>query len=141
MFCIYHRVFFPLFSSLLCIETADRPGLLMEVIKIMADINVDVESAEIDTEVFPLLQWVYSLSSIWCSFCCNHRLFPLTGTCSQGQVSCKLPRGSTKQFVVSGESNRNVMSTKHYWVLDVGKKHIDPLLNANLVNEIMVKIT
>ncbi|KMS95449.1 hypothetical protein BVRB_008140 [Beta vulgaris subsp. vulgaris] len=36
--------------SLLCIETADRSGLLMEVIKIMADINVDVESAEIDTE-------------------------------------------------------------------------------------------
>lgn len=36
--------------SLLCIETADRPGLLMEVIQIMADINVDVESAEIDTE-------------------------------------------------------------------------------------------
>lgn len=36
--------------SLLYIETADRPGLLMEVIKIMADINVDVESAEIDTE-------------------------------------------------------------------------------------------
>ncbi|GMG99479.1 hypothetical protein Nepgr_001319 [Nepenthes gracilis] len=36
--------------SLLCIETADRPGLLMEIIKILADINVDVESAEIDTE-------------------------------------------------------------------------------------------
>ncbi|KAG8645389.1 hypothetical protein MANES_10G061400v8 [Manihot esculenta] len=36
--------------SLLCIETADRPGLLVEIIKIMADINVDVESAEIDTE-------------------------------------------------------------------------------------------
>ncbi|XP_074272462.1 ACT domain-containing protein ACR12 [Silene latifolia] len=36
--------------SLLCIETADRPGLLMEVIKIMADINITVESAEIDTE-------------------------------------------------------------------------------------------
>ncbi|OVA06004.1 hypothetical protein BVC80_1707g110 [Macleaya cordata] len=36
--------------SLLYIETADRPGLLMEVIKIMADINVNVESAEIDTE-------------------------------------------------------------------------------------------
>lgn len=42
---------FFLFYSLLCIETADRSGLLMEVIKIMADINVDVESAEIDTEV------------------------------------------------------------------------------------------
>ncbi|KAK9912055.1 hypothetical protein M0R45_035930 [Rubus argutus] len=36
--------------SLLYIETADRPGLLVEIIKIMADINIDVESAEIDTE-------------------------------------------------------------------------------------------
>ncbi|XP_058107325.1 ACT domain-containing protein ACR12 isoform X2 [Magnolia sinica] len=36
--------------SLLYIETADRPGLLMEIIKIMADINISVESAEIDTE-------------------------------------------------------------------------------------------
>ncbi|CAK7325236.1 unnamed protein product [Dovyalis caffra] len=36
--------------SLLCIETADRPGLLVEIIKIIADINIDVESAEIDTE-------------------------------------------------------------------------------------------
>ncbi|KAF9598762.1 hypothetical protein IFM89_031430 [Coptis chinensis] len=36
--------------SLLYIETADRPGLLLEIIKIMADINVNVESAEIDTE-------------------------------------------------------------------------------------------
>ncbi|KAJ9159763.1 hypothetical protein P3X46_025242 [Hevea brasiliensis] len=36
--------------SLLYIETADRPGLVVEIIKIMADINVDVESAEIDTE-------------------------------------------------------------------------------------------
>ncbi|XP_047328364.1 ACT domain-containing protein ACR12-like [Impatiens glandulifera] len=36
--------------SLLCIETADRPGLLLEMIKIMSDINVNVESAEIDTE-------------------------------------------------------------------------------------------
>ncbi|WOG95743.1 hypothetical protein DCAR_0415070 [Daucus carota subsp. sativus] len=36
--------------SLLSIETADRPGLLLEVIKIVADTNVTVESAEIDTE-------------------------------------------------------------------------------------------
>ncbi|CAH9092927.1 unnamed protein product [Cuscuta epithymum] len=36
--------------SMLYVETADRSGLLMEIIKIMADINVDVESAEIDTE-------------------------------------------------------------------------------------------
>ncbi|KAG9156644.1 hypothetical protein Leryth_006618 [Lithospermum erythrorhizon] len=36
--------------SLLCIETADRSGLLLEIIKIMADINIDVESAEIHTE-------------------------------------------------------------------------------------------
>ncbi|KAG0476968.1 hypothetical protein HPP92_013378 [Vanilla planifolia] len=36
--------------SLLYIETADRPGLLLEIIQMMADINVNVESAEIDTE-------------------------------------------------------------------------------------------
>ncbi|XP_008784013.1 ACT domain-containing protein ACR12-like isoform X2 [Phoenix dactylifera] len=36
--------------SLLYIETADRPGLLLEIIKIIVDINIDVESAEIDTE-------------------------------------------------------------------------------------------
>lgn len=35
--------------SLLYLETADRPGLLLEVIQIMADISIDVESAEIDT--------------------------------------------------------------------------------------------
>ncbi|KAF9607008.1 hypothetical protein IFM89_030427 [Coptis chinensis] len=38
--------------SLLYIKTADRPGLLLEIIKIMADINVNVESTEIDTEGF-----------------------------------------------------------------------------------------
>lgn len=36
--------------SLLYIETADRPGLLVEIMKIIADVNIDVESAEIDTE-------------------------------------------------------------------------------------------
>ncbi|KAE8795872.1 ACT domain-containing protein ACR12 [Hordeum vulgare] len=36
--------------SMLYIETADRPGLLLEVIKIITDVNIDVESAEIDTE-------------------------------------------------------------------------------------------
>ncbi|XP_044460555.1 ACT domain-containing protein ACR12-like [Mangifera indica] len=36
--------------SLLYIETADRPGLLVEIIKIIADVNIDVESAVIDTE-------------------------------------------------------------------------------------------
>ncbi|KAL5568603.1 hypothetical protein UlMin_025178 [Ulmus minor] len=36
--------------SLLYIETADRPGLLVEIIKIIAEVNIDVESAEIDTE-------------------------------------------------------------------------------------------
>ncbi|KAM7264524.1 hypothetical protein ACFE04_002207 [Oxalis oulophora] len=36
--------------SLLYVETADRPGLILEIIKILADVNVDVESAEIETE-------------------------------------------------------------------------------------------
>ena len=46
-------------SSLLCIETADRPGLVVEMIKVMADINIDVESAEIDTEVLKALKPLY----------------------------------------------------------------------------------
>ncbi|KAI5648433.1 hypothetical protein M9H77_34438 [Catharanthus roseus] len=37
-------------KSLLYIETADRSGLLLEIIKIMDDINIHVESAEIETE-------------------------------------------------------------------------------------------
>jgi UTP:GlnB (protein PII) uridylyltransferase len=37
-------------KSLLYIETADRPGLLVEIYKIITDTNIDVESAEIDTE-------------------------------------------------------------------------------------------
>ena len=57
---------------MLCIETADRPGLLLEIIKIMADINVNVESAEIDTEVCPLslsiniyiyIYYIYNMST------------------------------------------------------------------------------
>lgn len=36
--------------SLLTIKTADKPGLLMEIIKIMNEISISVESAEIDTE-------------------------------------------------------------------------------------------
>ncbi|KAI4347883.1 hypothetical protein L6164_008659 [Bauhinia variegata] len=36
--------------SLLYVETADRPGLLGEILEVIADINIDVESAEIDTE-------------------------------------------------------------------------------------------
>ncbi|KAE9451257.1 hypothetical protein C3L33_16831, partial [Rhododendron williamsianum] len=36
--------------SLLLIETVDRPGLLLEIIKVIADININVESAEIETE-------------------------------------------------------------------------------------------
>jgi hypothetical protein len=46
-----HHVISLNLCSLLYIETADRPGLLLEIIKIINDTNVDVESAEIDTEV------------------------------------------------------------------------------------------
>lgn len=37
--------------SLLYVETADRPGLLVDLVKIITDINVAVESGEFDTEV------------------------------------------------------------------------------------------
>ncbi|KAI7748293.1 hypothetical protein M8C21_017442, partial [Ambrosia artemisiifolia] len=36
--------------SLLSVETADRPGLLVDLVKISTDINVAVESGEFDTE-------------------------------------------------------------------------------------------
>ncbi|OIT02814.1 PREDICTED: ACT domain-containing protein ACR11 [Nicotiana attenuata] len=36
--------------SLLCVETADRPGLIVDLVKIITDINIDVESGEFDTE-------------------------------------------------------------------------------------------
>ncbi|KVI06119.1 hypothetical protein Ccrd_015551 [Cynara cardunculus var. scolymus] len=36
--------------SLLSVETADRPGLLVDLVKIFTDINVAVESGEFDTE-------------------------------------------------------------------------------------------
>lgn len=37
--------------SLLVVETADRPGLLVDLVKIIADINITVQSGEFDTEV------------------------------------------------------------------------------------------
>ena len=47
---IQFLLFFSLnFYSFSHIETADRPGLLLEIIQIITDVNVDVESAEIDT--------------------------------------------------------------------------------------------
>ncbi|XP_027340466.1 ACT domain-containing protein ACR11 isoform X2 [Abrus precatorius] len=36
--------------SLLYVETADRPGLLVDLVKITTDINISVESGEFDTE-------------------------------------------------------------------------------------------
>ncbi|XP_057545332.1 ACT domain-containing protein ACR11 isoform X2 [Amaranthus tricolor] len=36
--------------SLLYVETADRPGLLVDLVKIISDINIFVESGEFDTE-------------------------------------------------------------------------------------------
>ncbi|KAH6554784.1 hypothetical protein KP509_1Z306900 [Ceratopteris richardii] len=37
-------------ESLVLIETADRPGLLREIVKILTDINVRFRSGEFDTE-------------------------------------------------------------------------------------------
>lgn len=39
------------FCSLLVVETADRPGLLVDLVKIITDINIAVKSGEFDTEV------------------------------------------------------------------------------------------
>lgn len=40
------------FCSLLYVETADRPGLLVDLVKIITDIDIAVESGEFDTEVY-----------------------------------------------------------------------------------------
>lgn len=40
-----------LHCSLLVVETVDRPGLLVDLVKIITDINIAVESGEFDTEV------------------------------------------------------------------------------------------
>jgi UTP:GlnB (protein PII) uridylyltransferase len=37
--------------SLLVVETADRPGLLVDLVKAISDINITVQSGEFDTEV------------------------------------------------------------------------------------------
>lgn len=39
------------YCSLLVVESADRPGLLVDLVKIITDINIAVESGEFDTEV------------------------------------------------------------------------------------------
>ncbi|KAM7268574.1 hypothetical protein ACFE04_010740 [Oxalis oulophora] len=36
--------------SLLYVESADRPGLLVDLVKIITDVNIDVQSGEFDTE-------------------------------------------------------------------------------------------
>ncbi|KAL0401498.1 UNVERIFIED_CONTAM: ACT domain-containing protein ACR12 [Sesamum latifolium] len=64
--------------SLLYIETADRPGLLLEMIKIMADVNVNVESAEIDTEGLVAKD----------TFHVSYRGAALNGSLSQVLVNC-----------------------------------------------------
>lgn len=46
--------------SLLVVETADRPGLLVDLVKIISDININVQSGEFDTEVTTVLQSVCS---------------------------------------------------------------------------------
>lgn len=49
------------------VETADRPGLLVDLVKIITDINVEVQSGEFDTEVLSnILRWklVIALSII-----------------------------------------------------------------------------
>lgn len=49
--------------SLLTVETADRPGLLLEILKVISDISIYVESAEIDTEVNFLIRTFVNVTS------------------------------------------------------------------------------
>lgn len=49
--CCSNGICLVIVCSLLYVETADRPGLLVDLVKIVTDINVNVESGEFDTEV------------------------------------------------------------------------------------------
>lgn len=40
-------------------ETADRPGLLVDLVKIITDINIAVESGEFDTEVVKYIAKIF----------------------------------------------------------------------------------
>jgi len=53
--------------SLLVVETADHPGLLVDLVKIISDININVQSGEFDTEVTTVLQSVCSCNEPYSS--------------------------------------------------------------------------
>lgn len=57
------------FCSLLYVESADRPGLLVDLVKTVTDIDVAVESGEFDTEVWSCLTY-------HCSFNFYFSFFP-----------------------------------------------------------------
>lgn len=88
--------------SMLYIETADRPGLLLEIVKIITDVNVDVESAEIDTEVCHV-----SISLLWnplvlsTPFLTSYVMF-YSGLGCKGQIPCELQRCKIEQLIISG---------------------------------------
>ncbi|XP_017978605.1 PREDICTED: ACT domain-containing protein ACR11 isoform X2 [Theobroma cacao] len=76
--------------SLLYVETADRPGLLVDLVKIITDINIAVESGEFDTE-----DW-YSPSGIKFFYLCN------LGVVGKGKVSRQLQEQSHHQASAAG---------------------------------------
>lgn len=92
--------------SLLYIETADRPGLLLEIIKIMDDINIHVESAEIETEVgspTPSISFITSCVHSQVRHFKHKRMIHLCpGFGSKRQVSCQLQGSSSELFHVPG---------------------------------------
>ena len=75
--------------SLLVVEAADRPGLLVDLVKIITDINITVQSGEFDTEVNE-----DQTVLIFLSFTAYYRLrnFPSlnTGLVGKSKVPCQL---------------------------------------------------
>ena len=100
-----------LFCSLLVVETADRPGLLVDIVKVVTDISVAIESGEFDTEVAKL-----SLSlSLSCSICSRIKFLPLrVGAPGQGEVPRQLPRKVHHQAAAAGTSpHMPICMTRH----------------------------
>lgn len=73
--------------SLLVVETADRPGLLVDLVKIITDINITVQSGEFDTEVNINVLSEISVSLLR-DFLLKH--FFVTGIIGQSEIPCQL---------------------------------------------------
>lgn len=86
-------------GSLLYVETVDRPGLLVDLVQIITEINIAVESGEFDTEVLTLTKRIYHSNCCWKSYVYDYSFVFLSfiGFTCESKVSRQLPKQSHQQ--------------------------------------------